>query len=173
MISILKRWFGGGHDERKSTKISPPPRTRRSYENYRPELVPTLHAEHRQLLALFALVQQACESDDDIACRNAVNRFGQLLREHLLTENRYLYGYFARHLHPDPTAARRITAMSMEMLRIGKPLHHFISTYTRGAWTAEQRRQLPADLCNIGAILRHRIAEEERLLYPLYVPPVG
>ncbi|WP_165371468.1 hemerythrin domain-containing protein [Pseudolysobacter antarcticus] len=153
--------------------VLPPSRPRRSHENYRPELVPTLHAEHQQLLALFSLVQQACESDDAIACRNAVNRFGQLLREHLLTENRYLYGYFARHLHPDPVAARRITAMSMEMLRIGKPLHHFISTYTRGAWTAEQRRRLPIDVGNIGAILRHRIAEEERLLYPLYAPSDG
>jgi len=129
-----------------------------------------LHAEHRELLALLTVVQRACEGDDDVACRIAVNRFGQLLREHLVTENRYLYGYFARHLHPDPNAALRITAMSMEMLRIGKPLHHFISTYTRGPWTAEQRRGLPADVGNIGAILRHRIAEEERLLYPLYVP---
>jgi hemerythrin-like domain-containing protein len=140
----------------------------RAVGDYRPDLVPSLQAEHKQLLALFAELERASEQNDEMACRSALDRFTRLLQDHLLTENRHLYGYFSRHPDTNPDMARRVDDMSSDMLRIGKMLHRFITTYSRATWTSVLHEQLRKDLRPIGEVLVHRIHEEESVLYPLY-----
>lgn len=158
----LKRWFG-----RSSKDEQPKPPAR---GEFRPDLIPTLHEEHKELLALFTELERASQRSDEAACRSALDRFTRLLQEHLLTENRHLYGYFSRHADPDPSVAQRIETMSNEMMHVGKILHRFITTYARSTWTSALHEQLRKDIRVIGGVLTHRIHEEEAVLYPLYVP---
>lgn len=164
MIAILKRWFGGNVAE------PPPAAAPKPRDNYRADLIPALHAEHQALLALFGTLERASESGDEVACRTALDRFAHLLQQHLLAENRHLYGYFARQAQADAEAAQRVETMSAEMLRIGKTLHRFITTYAQTPWTAALHEQLQRDIRRIGSVLAHRIHKEETELYPLYLP---
>lgn len=145
----------------------------RATGSYRADLVPFLRTEHRELLALFLSIERANAHADDDACRLAMDRFTRTLREHLRSENRHLYGYFSRQLNPDLEVAARVARMSGEMLHIGKELHAFIATYSRGSWTPVRRAKLGHDIRRIGEILRRRIREEETHLYPLYQPPAA
>ena len=164
MLTVFKRWFGQGESRRQVAPV------RRTSTDFRPDLIPVLQTEHKELLALFAEIESASERGDEIACRTALDAFTRLLQDHLLTENRHLYGYFSRHPDPLPDQARRIEDMSADMLRIGKMLHHFITTYTRVTWSELLMTQLRRDLRPIGDVLAHRIHEEEAVLYPLYAP---
>lgn len=162
MFSTLKRWFGqeaGTHGKARPTR-----------GDYRPELIPALQADHRELLALFAELERASERNDETACRTTLDRFTRLLQDHLLTENRHLYGYFSRHPDTDPAVAHQVDTMSADMMRVGKILHRFITTYSRATWSRDLYAQLHRDLATIGEVLTHRIHEEERVLYPLYSP---
>jgi len=165
MNSLLKRWFGRG-DAASSVANA----VARARGEYRPDLIPLLQEEHQQLLALFAELEAASQQGDDLACRNALDRFTRVLQDHLLTENRHLYGYFSRHEDPNPDIARQVDAMSADMMRVGKILHRFITSYTRTTWTEATRVQLRKDMQTIGEVLLHRIHEEETVLYPLYAP---
>src|SRR6476646_4906928 len=125
MTSILKRWFVC-RSAPSEPSAEPKPRG-----DYRPDLIPALHAEHQELLALFGALERASKSNDEVACRTVLDRFTRLLQQHLLAENRHLYGYFSRYAHPNPNIAQRVETMSNEMLQIGKTLHHFITTYAQ------------------------------------------
>jgi hemerythrin HHE cation binding domain-containing protein len=169
MNSLLKRWFGRGEQADRAS-ASQHISAVRPRGDYRPELIPTLQGEHRELLALFAELEKSSERGDESACRAALDRFTRVLQDHLLTENRHLYGYFSRHGDPDPDVARQVEAMSSDMMRVGKILHRFITTYTRATWSSALQAQLRKDLRPIGEVLAHRIHEEEAVLYPLYAP---
>ena len=169
MTSLLKRWFGRG-EQADRVSASQHISAVRPRGDYRPELIPTLQGEHRELLALFAALEKSSEQGDEPACRAALDRFTRVLQDHLLTENRHLYGYFSRHADPNPDVARQVEAMSSDMMRVGKILHRFITTYTRATWSSALQAQLRKDLAPIGEVLAHRIHEEETVLYPLYAP---
>ena len=168
MLSVFKRWLGregGGGDNTAQQEAA-----RRPLGGYRSELIPVLQGEHRQLLALFADLEDAAAQSDEMACRSALDRFTRALQEHLLTENRHLYGYLARNPVANPDVARRVDGMSADMMRVGKILHRFITTYSRTTWTSGLRSALLRDLRPVGEVLAHRIHEEEVVLYPLYAP---
>ena len=169
MLSVLKRWLG--QDERAGPNNRPAGSSRRTLNEFRPELIPALEAEHRQLLALFGELERASEQNDETACRSALDRFTRVLQDHLLTENRYLYGWFARNPAANPDIAQRVDSMSADMMHVGKILHRFITAYTRTTWSSESKLQLARDIRVIGEVLAHRIHEEEKVLYPLYSPP--
>lgn len=169
MNSLLKRWFGRG-DRAGGASASQYIGAVRPRGDYRPDLIPKLRAEHRELLSLFADLENTSEQGDEPACRAALDRFTRALQDHLLTENRHLYGYLSRRVDPDPDFARQVDAMSADMMRVGKILHRFITTYTRATWTSALQAQLRKDLPPIGEVLAHRIHEEESVLYPLYSP---
>lgn len=169
MSSLLKRWFGRG-DRADRASVSQYISAVRARGDYRPELIPTLQAEHRELLGLFAELEKSSEQGDEPACRVALDRFTRFLQDHLLTENRHLYGYFSRHADPDTDVARQVETISADMMRVGKILHRFITTYTRATWSSALQAQLRKDLRPIGEVLVHRIHEEEKVLYPLYSP---
>ena len=166
MLSVLKRWLGSPRAEPSSANAV----TRRPQGDYRPELIATLQAEHKELLALFAQLESAAATGDETACRSALDRFTRALQEHLLTENRHLYGYFARNPQTDTQLAQRVDNMSADMMHVGKILHRFITTYSRTTWSTAMQAQLGRDLRPIGEVLAHRIHEEESVLYPLYTP---
>jgi len=172
MLSMLKRWLGqdggAGTDDRSRVTAQRP-----AVGDFRADLVPNLQAEHKQLLALFAELERAAETNDEMACRSALDRFTRVLQDHLLTENRHLYGYFSRNPNTNPDLARRVDDMSSDMLRIGKMLHRFITTYSRATWTSVLHDQLRKDLRPIGEVLVHRIHEEESVLYPMYQAKAG
>ena len=169
MNSLFKRWFGRG-ESAEGTGASQYISAVRPRGDYRPDLIPALQAEHRDLLSLFADLERSSEQGDEPACRAALDRFTRVLQDHLLTENRHLYGYFSRHADPNPDVSRQVDAMSADMMRVGKMLHRFITTYTRATWSAALQAQLRKDLLPIGEVLVHRIHEEESVLYPLYSP---
>jgi hemerythrin superfamily protein len=164
MFSALKRWLGNEEASPRSGK------SRRVLGDYRPELIPALQADHKELLALFTELERASEHNDETATRATLDRFTRLLQDHLLTENRHLYGYFARHPDANPDVARQVDNMSADMMRVGKILHRFITTYARATWSNELHAQMRKDLGVIGEVLTHRIHEEESVLYPLYAP---
>lgn len=166
MLSILKRWFG--HDTGSDAGPRASGGSPNARGDYREDLIPTLHTEHQELLALFGALERASKSSDEVACRTALDRFTRLLQQHLLAENRHLYGYFARHGDPNPNVAQRVAAMSTEMLQIGKTLHRFITTYAQSTWSTALRERLQQEVPAIGSMLAHRIHEEESELYPLY-----
>jgi Hemerythrin HHE cation binding domain len=169
MLSVLKRWLGqdalAGNEE-TALRVG----ARRPLSDYRPELIPALRDDHQHLLDLFTELERASERGDETACRSALDRFTRLLQDHLLTENRHLYGYFSRNPDPNPDVARQVDNMSADMMRIGKMLHRFITTYSRATWSAALVAQLRKDLSPVGEVLAHRIHEEEAVLYPLYSP---
>lgn len=164
MLSTLKRWLAT-----PAAAATPRP----AHDEFQPGLVPALRADHRQLLAIFAELKRASAGSDEAACRSALDRFTCLLQDHLLTENRHLYGYLARHPDPDPEVARQVDIMSADMMRVGKILHRFIATYARATWTGEIQARIRADLRTVGEVLMHRIHEEETVLYQLYAPRAG
>jgi len=161
MFSAFKRWLGQSDE-------APSPTHRAG--DYRPGLIPALQADHRELLALFGELERASERNDETATRTALDRFTRLLQEHLLTENRHLYGYFSRYPDGNRDVAQKVDDMSADMMRVGKILHRFITTYTRATWTSALYAQMRKDLGVIGEVLTHRIHEEESVLYPLYAP---
>jgi len=163
MLNALKRWIGYGDDRASSSgaRIRQP-------DGLRPGLIPELRADHQKLLELFGELERASEQNDELACRSALDRFTRVLQDHLLTENRHLYGYFSRHPDPDPSVAQQVDSMSADMMRVGKMLHRFITTYTRVTWTGDLYARLRQDLGVVGEVLTHRIHEEETVLYPLY-----
>src|SRR4249920_712217 len=112
MFSALKRWLGNADEASQPAKLRP-------LGDYRPELIPALQADHRELLALFAELERASQGTDESACRAALDRFTRLLQDHLLTENRHLYGYFSRHPDANPDVARQVDSMSADMMRVG------------------------------------------------------
>lgn len=169
MNSLLKRWFGRGESSGQAG-ASRRGSAGRMRGEYRPDLIPLLQGEHRELVSLFAELERSSEQGDETACRAALDRFTRVLQDHLLTENRHLYGYFSRHSDPDPDVARQVDAMSADMMRVGQMLHRFITTYTRATWSSALQAQLRKDLRPIGEVLVHRIHEEETVLYPLYSP---
>jgi hypothetical protein len=161
MLAALKRWFAHSPSAASPGETADP-------TAFRPGLIPSLHADHEELLRLFADLERAGASSDPVACRSALDRFTRLLQDHLLTENRHLYGYFSRHPDPNPEVARQVEAMSADMMRVGKILHRFITTYTRATWTVDLHERMRHDLRGVGEVLAHRIHEEESVLYPLY-----
>ena len=167
MLSVFKRWLGNAGTEDSPAKGGA---ARRPLGDYRPELIGTLQAEHKELLRLFGQLEDAAANGDETACRSALDQFTRLLQDHLLTENRHLYGYFARNPQTDTQNAQRVDSMSADMMHVGKILHRFITAYTRTTWTMTMRDQLRRDLRPIGEVLVHRIREEETVLYPLYSP---
>lgn len=164
MLNAFKRWIGYGGDSAAPAGG----RVRRPLGDYRAGLIPELRADHQKLLELFSELERACEQNDELACRSALDRFTRVLQDHLLTENRHLYGYFSRHPESDPAVARQVDGMSADMMRVGKMLHRFITTYTRVTWTGDLYVRLKKDLGIVGEVLMHRIHEEESVLYPLY-----
>jgi hypothetical protein len=163
MRSILKNWWNGG-----SGGASAPGRFKPRNE-YRANLIPALHAEHQELLALFGALERAAKASDEVACRTALNAFTRLLQQHLLAENRLLYGYFSHHVDANPKLEQRIEILSAEMLQIGKSLHRFVATYVKAPWSGSVRERLLREIPAIGSMLNHRIHEEEAELYPLYL----
>jgi hypothetical protein len=76
MFSALKRWLGNADEGSQPAKL-------RTLGDYRPELIPALQADHRELLALFAELERTSEGTDETACRTALDRFTRLLQDHL------------------------------------------------------------------------------------------
>jgi len=163
MLNAFKRWIGFGDDSPSTADAR-----MRPHGDYRPGLIPALRADHRRLLELFGELERACEQSDELACRSALDRFTRVLQDHLLTENRHLYGYFSRHPESDPSVARQVDGMSADMMHVGKMLHRFITAYTRVSWTGDLFARLRKDLGEVGEVLTHRIHEEESVLYPIY-----
>ncbi len=170
MLSVLKRLLGHVAVE---TPV-PPARTLRLLPHrHHPGLIEALRNQHKELLQLFADLERAAEQENDGACRAALERFARALNSHLAIENRYLYGYFARHGHPDPDISRRLEDMATDMMHVGRILHRFLGKHSRASLQPGEFAQLRRDLRPVGEVLAHRIHEEESFLYPLYAPPAG
>ena len=84
MNSLLKRWFGRG-ERAEGASASQYISAVRPRGDYRSDLIPTLQAEHRELLELFADLERSSEQGDEPACRAALDRFTRVLQDHLLT----------------------------------------------------------------------------------------
>ena len=138
---------------------------------YRPGLVPELEHDHVALRQQFeALAGFHREGDQDRAL-DALRRFTSSLRAHLLKENLHLYVYLKHALSRDVESAALMHSMRREMQDIGRALNHFVSSYTSEPWNQGTRERFTRDIEQIGEVLLRRIEEEERVLYPLYMPP--
>lgn len=169
MLSVFRRL---GRNTAAGFRASAPARKLQSlHHRYRPGLIGRLREQHKQLLGLFADLEQACELADAGTCRKALCRFTAALQDHLAFENRYLYGYFSRHGHADSDIALRIETMATDMMHVGRILQRFVGAWAGDAPEASLVAQLRRDLGAVGEVLAHRIHEEEAVLYPLYSPP--
>lgn len=170
MLSVLKRLLGHAVAERP---VAPAGTLRLLPHRHHPGLIETLRDQHRELLQLFAGLETASERQDGVDFQAALERFARALNAHLAIENRYLYGFFARHGHPDADIAGRIDVMATDMMHVGRILQRFLAKYSRAPLQAGQFAQLRRDLGAVGEVLVHRIHEEESVLYPLYAPPTS
>jgi hypothetical protein len=137
---------------------------------YRPDLIPQLEKEHRQLEEALSALSSAHDAGDYDECVSLLRRFTTILRAHLLKENTLLYVYLRKLLEYDEESLALVNAMRVEMQAIGRVLNQLVTDYTSSPWDADMRRRLAFDLERIRQALDARIGNEESALYPLYLP---
>lgn len=137
-----------------------------------PSLIPGLVADHKTLLALYTGIKHAALQRNAAQVTEKLGEFSDELRGHLLKENVRLYVYLQHSLANDPENAAIMSDLRLEMQQIGKAVGDFIKRYSGPeTWRGNVWGQFDADLGNIGKVLVRRIETEERILYPLYMPP--
>jgi len=138
---------------------------------FKPGLVEQLQAEHRELVRLYeALVAAHTRGDFDASVAN-LKHFTYALRAHLLKENLHLYVYLKHVLRHDRESTELMSAMRVEMGKIGRVLNDFVTRYTSSPWDQQAREDLQGELARIAEVLTLRIRQEEDVLYPMYMHP--
>ena len=170
-LNRLFRRHGAGHRPAQPSRAERGVPVAAAAFAYRPALIEELEREHRALQGMFAALHRAHRVGDVTACIANLQLFTNLLRAHLLKEDLQLYRYLEHAHRRDRAAAQRLAALRTEMQAIGSTLSTFASAYVNASWDERRRRQLGRDLDGIGRILAQRIATEEHVLYPLYLPP--
>lgn len=177
MLSFLKRLFGKSNSATQDKfatqdkRVLPAATSTPTGISYKPELIGNLKSDHVELLKLFGSLVEHHGSGNFDQCVTALQKFTHALRTHLLQENLHLYVYLKYAVQDDPESSALLSAMRTEMQQIGRALNEFVTVYTSSPWTSASREQLGKDLGGIAQILTRRIKEEERTLYPLYMPP--
>ncbi len=138
---------------------------------YHENLVPELLEDHQTLLALFEKVSQAQEAGEFQQLPSMLEEFGSLLRGHLLKENVRLYIYLQHALANDPDNSALMQGFRTEMHGISKVVNRFLRHYGQTEWDQQRREDFASELKAIGEVLVKRIETEEKVLYPLYMPP--
>jgi len=138
---------------------------------FKPGLVEQLQAEHRELVRLYeALVAAHTRGDFDASVAN-LKHFTYALRAHLLKENLHLYVYLKHVLRHDRESTELMSALRVEMGKIGRVLNDFVTRYTSSPWDQQAREDLKGELARIAEVLTLRIRQEEDVLYPMYMHP--
>lgn len=165
-----------GFFKRKKKQETPPPAATGSTApntqiHYHPELVDQLHQDHQQLLEQFGQIKALAEEGAYDRLPDALREFGDMLRGHLLTENVKLYVYLQHVLTNDPENAELMQGFRTEMRGISKAVTRFLEHYSVDDWGEGRKKQFLGELEEIGKVLVKRIETEEKILYPLYLPP--
>lgn len=135
--------------------------------DYDENLINTFEKEHRALLALYKEMHKNAQSNNVTELKRLLKKFRFLLTGHLLKENQRLYTYLKETIS-DHVSREMISDMKKEMDDIGKVVLAFISKYSKDSANIDSDF-LPG-LEEIGAALVERIKNEERHLYPSYMP---
>lgn len=141
--------------------------------NYDPNLVATLHEDHRMLLEIFKAISEAAARKDLATVQQRLEHFRIGLQDHLLKENVRLYVYLEHMLRGDPPSHELIHEFRREMDGIGRVVVGFLTTYKLIASQPELADSFAKELAQIGKALVARIEREESTLYPLYAQPVA
>ncbi len=167
---LLKR-IGLGRQVEKPVQEQPTVLVPDGTISYKPALVADLLSDHQDLLRMFQELVASHKKGDFDACVAKLKAFADILRSHLLKENLHLYVYLKHSLQHDPESSELMKSMRTEMGTIGRTLNRFVTRYTTTPWDAQTRAALGSELESIADVLVRRIAQEEKLLYPMYMPP--
>ncbi len=143
--------------------------------HYDPTLVPGLIDDHHALLGIFGRVVLAMQEKNMGQVQAVLHEFGDALRGHLLKENIRFYVYLQHSLEQDAENAAIMHEFRSEMQHIGKAVADFLHKYTLEkegfVWDDKMWHTFQEEVGGIGAVLTKRIQTEEKILYPLYLPP--
>lgn len=138
--------------------------------HYSPELISSLHDDHKTLLNLYGDIESAFNEKRYTDVSSMLEEFKSGLSAHLLTENVRLYIYLDRCLAHDPTSSDLIRGFRKEMDDIAKVALGFLKKYETIGVDEDLANHFAADFATIGKVLVERIQKEEQTLYPLYMP---
>ncbi len=166
---------------RRKTEPAPPPPVQvdpaspsapGTHLHYDSTLVEELHADHKSLLDQFGAILKATELRDSATVLASLTQFGDDLRGHILKENVRLYVYLKHSLQADEDSLEIMHGFSREMHQIGRAVTDFLHRYTHeNTWDDAHWVVFERDLKSVGGVLGKRIQTEEKMLYPLYLPP--
>lgn len=136
---------------------------------YYPELVAELKLDHRMLDRLQMDMKTAYNEGDLQAVANSIEKYGSLLRSHILKENMRLYIYLKKHVVTDPVSKKIVETFQREMDGIGVAITDFIEKYkTIHEQPASKHGHFIADLNEVSDTVHRRMTHEEGELFPLY-----
>ena len=170
-MNALLSFFGRRKNDRPASGGAVAQRLKDVDLYYQPSLVPQLEHDHVVLRQQFEALASCHRDGDHDRSLDALRTFTASLRVHLLKENLHLYVYLKHALNRDAESAALMHSMRREMQEIGRSLNHFVTSYTSTPWNQAVRDRFSSDIAQIGEILTRRIDDEERILYPLYMPP--
>jgi len=169
MFEFLKKLFEENPHERDEVVSGmTAPDTRIHYHD---QLINELVDEHHRLLSLFGRIAHAAETSEHEQLPDMLHEFALELRSHLLKENIKLYVYLQHALADDPESRELMRGFRSEMNEIGKTVNQFLNRYGGDGWNDESKQSFATDVEAMGKVLAKRIETEEKMLYPLYMPP--
>jgi hypothetical protein len=137
---------------------------------YSPGLVDALVSEHRTLLELHGEIKTAFDKADYATVSARLEKYHELLQNHLQTENTHLYRYLERQFANDYINVDLIRGFRQEMDNIAREATQVLTKYTTIGVEPSVAEAFQCDFEKVGQVLAERIAREEGVLYPLYLP---
>lgn len=137
---------------------------------YSPTLVDELKKDHWDLIDLYTEIKSAANLGDYKTVAAKLTEFRFALQGHLLTENVRFYVYISRVHGDDEMNSKLIHDFRREMDAIGKVAINFLEKYEKINQNKALVDTFLEDFAHIGVVLTERIKQEEKVLYPLYMP---
>lgn len=138
---------------------------------YDENMVNKLKSDRLELIKLFQHCTEVLVSNDHASLRESLLGLRTKLTSHLLVENTRFYTYLRIYYENDPENLVLVNDFKQEMTQIGSTLISILEIHTKpdSKYPKEFKEQFEA----IGKAFCHRIAIEEKDLYPLYAHPAG
>jgi hypothetical protein len=152
---------GRGKTHSNSLKFAPNTKI-----SYKPELIPDLQQEHRDLLNLYQQASKAAHAKIPKQSKKLLIQFKDIFVHHVLRENTSLYIYL-QHSAQDETSEKSMKTVKAEMEKISREVMKFLN------YAIKESTPINAEFLqrmgDISEILHDRIEQEEGDIYPDYL----
>lgn len=136
---------------------------------YKPDLVPILENEHRELVSLYMDAMTAAQNRKAKRAKALLTDFKDVFIDHVLKENTSMYIYL-RHSARRQSSQDAIQSVKGDMDQIARRVKQFLDHSIDEKTVVDAKFVL--DMQDVGKVLMKRIEQEEAFVYPHYRPNI-